>query len=64
MTTTAADLARFLAERHWTRKRLGEELAVSQDRIRGWLNGTQPIPRHISLALAALVYGLPPWPLR
>lgn len=62
---TAADLQRFLDERkHWTRKRIGYELGVSQDRLRRWLSGTQPIPRHISLACAALAYGLPEWPAR
>jgi len=60
----ASDLARFLDERSLTRKELGAALAVSQNRLRRWLDGSQPIPRHISLALAAMAYGLPPWPGR
>jgi len=62
--TTAADLQRFLDERSLSRKEAGAALAVSQDRLRRWLAGEQPIPRHISLALAAMAYGLPPWPAR
>lgn len=61
---TAADLAHFLSERHWTRRRAGAELEVSQDRLRRFLAGESPIPRHIALACAALAYGLPPWPGR
>lgn len=65
---TAADLQRFLdgdnVRRGWTRERFGEALEVSQDRLRRWLSGAQPIPRHISLACAALAYGLPEWPGR
>lgn len=62
---TAADLQRFLDEREgWNRKRLGHELDVSQNRLRRWLSGAQTIPRHISLACAALAYGLPEWPAR
>lgn len=62
--TTAADLARFLDERSLSRKDAGAALDVSQARLRRWLSGEQPIPRHISLALAAMAYGLPPWPGR
>ncbi len=64
---TAADLQRFLDERRGlglTRKAFGERIEVSQDRLRRWLSGEQPIPRHISLACAALAYGLPEWPAR
>lgn len=59
---TADDLDRFLTERHLTRKELGAALQISQDRLRRFLAGDQPIPRHISLACAAMAYGLPPWP--
>lgn len=62
--TTAADLQTFLDERSLSRKEAGAALQVSQDRLRRWLDGSQPIPRHISLALAAMAYGLPPWPGR
>lgn len=58
----AADLQRFINERHLTRKELGAALEISQDRLRRFLSGVQPIPRHISLACAAMAYGLPPWP--
>lgn len=58
----AADLDCFIAERHLTRKALGAALGISQDRLRRFLTGQQPIPAHISLACAALAYGLPPWP--
>lgn len=64
IVTNAFDLHVFLDERRMTRKELGAALEVSQDRIRRWLAGDQPIPRHISLALAAMAYGLPPWPGR
>lgn len=62
--TTASDLAHFLDERRLTRNELCGALGVSKDRLRRWLSGEQPIPRHISLALAAMAYGLPPWPGR
>lgn len=57
---TPAELLLFQEERHWTRRRLGAELGISQDRIRRLLTGMSPIPRHIALACAALAYGLPP----
>lgn len=59
---TAADLQRFLDERHLQRKELGAALAVSQDRLRRWLSGAQPIPRHIALACAAIAHNVPEWP--
>ncbi len=59
---TPADLQHFLDERHMTRRSLGAALQVSQDRLRRWLSGSQPIPRHISLACMALAAGLPEWP--
>ena len=61
---TAADLQKFLDERAMRRKELGAALQVSQDRMRRWLSGSQPIPRHISLACAAISYGLPEWPAK
>jgi hypothetical protein len=60
---TATDLELFISRmRGWNRKRLGEELEISQTRLRRFLDGRQPIPRHISLACAALAMNLPPWP--
>ena len=59
---TAADLQRFLDERRMQRKVFGEAVEVSQARLRRWLAGEQAIPRHISLACAAIAYGLPEWP--
>jgi hypothetical protein len=67
---TPADLASFLTShrladgKRMTRHALGTALEVSQDRLRRWLSGEQPIPRHIDLACAALAYGAPPWPWR
>ncbi len=57
---TPTDLLNFQRRLGWRRKRLGEELAVSQDRLRRMLDGQSPIPRHIALACAALAHGLPP----
>lgn len=34
----------------WTRKDLGDELGISQKRLRRFLDGSQPIPRYIALA--------------
>lgn len=62
MPVTGEDLQHFLDERHMSRKDLGAALEISQDRLRRFLSGVQPIPRHISLACAAMAYGLPPWP--
>lgn len=59
---TAADLQRFLDERRMSRKDFGAAVQVSQDRLRRWLSGIQPIPRHIDLACGAIAYGVPPWP--
>lgn len=61
---TAADLQSFLDEERLSQRKASLLLAVSQDRLRRWLSGAQPIPRHISLACAALAYGLPEWPAR
>jgi plasmid maintenance system antidote protein VapI len=61
---TSDALQHFLDERSLTRKELGAALEISQDRLRRFLTGQQPIPRHISLALAAMAYGLPEWPAR
>jgi len=57
---TPTDLEAFRARMQWTRKQLGEELDISQKRLRRLLDGVQRIPRHIALACAALAYGLPP----
>lgn len=54
------DLEAFRARMNWTRKVLGRELDISQNRLRRMLEGAVPIPRHIALACAALAYGLPP----
>jgi plasmid maintenance system antidote protein VapI len=59
---TPADLQHFLDERHMQRKQFGAAIEVSQNRLRRWLDGKQRIPRHIALAVAALVYDLPEWP--
>ncbi len=61
---TALDLQRFLDERHMTRRAFGLAIGISQDRLRRFLSGAQRIPRHISLACAALAMGLPEWPAR
>lgn len=57
---TAADLEAFRARMNWTRRELGRQLDVSQDRLRRMLDEGGRIPRHIALACAALAYGLPP----
>jgi plasmid maintenance system antidote protein VapI len=45
---------------HWRRNRLATELDITQDRLRRFLDGVQPIPRHMALACAALAIGLQP----
>jgi hypothetical protein len=57
---TPADLEAFRARMQWTRKKLGAELDISQNRLRRLLDGLVPIPRHIALACAALAMGVPP----
>ncbi len=57
---TPTDLEAFRARMQWTRKRLGNELDISQDRLRRLLDGVVPIPRHIALACTALAMGTPP----
>lgn len=57
---TPTDLEAFRARMGWRRKRLGAELEISQDRLRRFLDGIQPIPRHIALACTALAMGAPP----
>ncbi len=57
---TAADLEAFRRTMGWNRKTLGNELGISQDRLRRFLSGDQPIPRYIALACSALAVGLPP----
>ncbi len=58
---TPADLEAFRARMGWTRKRLGNELGIAQDRLRRFLVGRVPIPRYIALACSALFYGLFPF---
>jgi hypothetical protein len=57
---TPTDLIAFQRRLGWRRNRLGEELGISQDRLRRMLDGHSPIPRHIALACAALALGVPP----
>lgn len=54
-----SELEAFQKRQGWHRARLGKELGISQDRLRRFLTGKSPIPRHIALACAALAYGLP-----
>jgi transcriptional regulator with XRE-family HTH domain len=57
---TPEQLEAFRARLGWTRRQLGRELGISQDRLRRFLSGTQAIPRSIALACAALAHGLAP----
>ena len=57
---TPADLEAFRSRMAWTRRQLGRELGISQDRLRRFLSGTQDIPRSIALACSALKRRLPP----
>lgn len=57
---TASELAAFQTRMHWRRNRLATELDITQDRLRRFLDGVQPIPRHMALACAALAIGLQP----
>lgn len=59
---THADFQSFIAKQHWSRKEAGAALGISQDRLRRFLSGAQPIPRYIALACSAIAMGLPPWP--
>jgi hypothetical protein len=61
---TPADLEAFRARMDWTRKQLGAELDISQDRLRRLMDGDVTIPRHIALACAALARGLSAEPRR
>ena len=59
---TPADLEAFMSRLHINRRRLAlDELEISQDRLRRFLSGDQPIPRHIALACSAIAMGLPPY---
>jgi transcriptional regulator with XRE-family HTH domain len=51
---TPADFEAFRARLGWTRKELGRELGISQDRLRRLMDGRVPIPRSIALACIAL----------
>ncbi len=51
---TPAELEAFRLRMGWNRKTLGAELGISQDRLRRFLSGEQPIPVYIGLACAAL----------
>lgn len=55
---TPADLEAFRARLGWTRKELGRELGISQDRLRRLMDGKVAIPRSITLACIALEFGL------
>lgn len=57
---TPTQLEAFRKRMNWTRKRLGAELDISQDRLRRLLDGQVDIPRHIALACTALALGAPP----
>lgn len=43
-----------------TRAALCRELGISANTGTAYAKGRQPIPRHIALACAALLFGLPP----
>lgn len=59
---TPTDLEQFMAHMGLNRRRLAlQELGISQDRLRRFLRGEQPIPRHIALACSAIAWGLPAW---
>jgi transcriptional regulator with XRE-family HTH domain len=55
---TPADLESFRAGMGWTRKALGRELGISQDRLRRLMDGRVAIPRSIALACRALEIGV------
>ncbi len=61
---TPADLQHFLAEQSLSQRKAAIALAVSQDRLRRWLSGAQPIPKHIALACGAIAHDVPEWPWR
>jgi transcriptional regulator with XRE-family HTH domain len=57
---TPEQLEAFRARLGWTRRQLGRELGISQDRLRRLMDGRVAIPRSIALACAALARGLLP----
>jgi transcriptional regulator with XRE-family HTH domain len=57
---TSEQLEAFRAYLGWTRRQLGRELGISQDRLRRFMDGRVPIPRSIALACAALQQGMLP----
>ena len=60
---TPADLQRFCDGYYLGRRdRFGADLQITQWRLRRFLSGEQPIPRHIALAVTALLWDLPLWP--
>lgn len=58
---TPDELQAFRERMKWNRQRLGQELDISQDRLRRMLEGKVKIPRHIALACTALAMGDRPY---
>jgi transcriptional regulator with XRE-family HTH domain len=49
-------------EKGWSIRRTAKELGCSPKTVQSYESRDGPIPLYISLAIAALQYGLPPYP--
>lgn len=51
---TSAELAAWLHRHQWTAVQLGRAIGYHRNRIGLWLNGQQPIPQWLPLALRGI----------
>ena len=57
---TPASLKAWRERLSWNKTKAAEALGLSPNGYYAYEAGVRPIPRHVALACAAIVYGLPP----
>lgn len=58
----AKTLVSFRKSKRWTRKKAAQMYGVHINTLTNWEHGKTPVPSWMALVLAALAYGLPPFP--
>lgn len=58
---TASELIKLRKRFNWSQAEAAEKLGCSARSIANWEKGTNPIPKSVALAAAAVVMNLPPY---